>query len=526
MPSPPEGAKWADAPQIYDRLIYRFDARGYLKPGFTQLFVIASDGGAPRQLTTGDSPHGISLFGRPNPVWTPDGKSLLMSGNFRPDFEYDPLNTEVYEIAVADGSVKALTQRQGPDDDPDISPDGAQIAYTGFDDRHQGHQTTDLYVMGRDGSHSHVLTSKLDRDVQKPRWAADGKGIYFFYDDQGDTKLGYSTLDGSFKQIAVHISSGGTSYPSGASFSEARNGNLALTYYGTPGDPGGIASHMPTDRAPRVITSLNRELFTQKKLGEVEEFWFNSSVDQRKIEGWIVKPPDFDPSRKYPLILEIHGGPFANYGARFDSVKQIWAARDYVVVYINPRGSTSYGEQFANLIHHAYPGDDFFDLNSGVDAVSARGYIDPNNLFGTGGAGGGVLTCWMITHTTRFRAAASLYPVINWYSWALTSDLPAISTLYWFPGTPWDNVEHYMGRSVISYVNKVKTPTILMTGEEDWRTPISEAEQFYSALKLLKIESVLVRVPAEPHGAQRRPSHEIAKILYVLDWFERHRAKP
>jgi dipeptidyl aminopeptidase/acylaminoacyl peptidase len=524
MPLAPEGAKWAEAPQIYDRLIYRFNARGYLKPGFTQVFIIASDGGAPRQLTTGDFPHGGSLFGGAAPVWTPDGKSLLISGNFRSDFEYDPLNTEVYEITVADGAVKALTHRQGPDEDPKVSPDGTHIAYTGFDDRHQGHQTTHLYLMDRDGGHSRVLTPQLDRDVQAPRWAPDGKGIYFVYDDQGDTKLAYSTLDASIRQIAGHLGSGGSSYGGGSVFSQARNGNLAMTYT-TPSDPGDIAAATSADRTPRVITSLNRELFTQKKLGEVEEFWTNSSFDQRKIQGWIVKPPDFDPSKKYPMILEIHGGPFANYGDRFDTIKQIWVAHDYVVVYVNPRGSTSYGEEFANLIHHAYPGDDFADLNSGVDAAIAKGYIDPNNLFVTGGSGGGVLTCWTIEHTTRFRAAASLYPVINWYSWTLTSDIPAFSTLYWFPGAPWDNVEQYMKRSVISYVNKVKTPTMLMTGEEDWRTPISEAEQYYSALKLLKVESVLVRVPTEPHGVQRRPSHQIAKTLFVLDWFEKHRAK-
>ena len=225
------------------------------------------------------------------------------------------------------------------------------------------------------------------------------------------------------------------------------------------------------------------------------------------------------------MILEIHGGPFANYGDRFDTIKQIWAAKGYVVVYINPRGSTSYGEEFANLIHHAYPGDDFYDLNSGVDAVIAKGYIDPDNLFVTGGSGGGVLTCWMIDRTTRFRAAASLYPVINWYSWALTSDLPSFGTLYWFSGPPWEKSEEYVKRSVLSYVDKVTTPTLLATGEDDYRTPISEAEQYYAALKLRKIESVLVRFPGEPHGMSSRPSHLMAKILYVSDWFDQHKKK-
>jgi acylaminoacyl-peptidase len=239
-----------------------------------------------------------------------------------------------------------------------------------------------------------------------------------------------------------------------------------------------------------------------------------------------MKPPDFDPSRKYPLILEIHGGPFANYGDRFDTEKQVMAARGYVVLYTNPRGSTSYGEEFGNLIHHKYPGDDFFDLNSGVDAVVAKGYIDTDNLFVTGGSGGGVLTCWMIGRTPRFRAAAPIYPVINWYSFNLTADISAFVTKYWFPGPPWDNVEHYEKRSLLSVVKNVKTPTLVMTGEEDYRTPMSESEQYYTALKLLKVETVLVRVPGEPHGITRRPSHHAAKISYIINWFDQHRAKP
>jgi acylaminoacyl-peptidase len=524
LPKPPEGAKWADPPLVYDRLIYRFNGRGYLKPGFRQLFVVAADGGAPRQLTTDNLPYGGFEFrDSRRSVWTPDGKSLIFSANLHPDWEYQPLDSEVYEIAFADGAVKALTNRKGPDEFPAISPDGKTIAYTGFDDRYQGHQTTHLYLMNRDGSNPRVATPKLDRDVDNPEWAADGSGVYFLYDDQGDTKLGFYALNGSVKDLASHIGSGGSSYSGGASFSVARNRQFAVTY-DTPSDPGDIAVGGPAPNT-RVITALNQQLFTQKKPGPVEEIWFTSSEDHRRIQGWIVKPPDFDPAKKYPLILEIHGGPFANYGDRFDTNKQIWASRGYVVLYVNPRGSTSYGEEFANLIHHAYPGDDFYDLNSGVDAAIQKGYIDAQNLFVTGGSGGGVLTCWMIDRTTRFRAAASLYPVINWYSWVLTSDLPAFGSLYWFAGPPWENAEDYTKRSVLSYVDKVTTPTLLATGENDFRTPISEAEQYYAALKLRKVEAALVRFPEEPHGLQARPSHQIAKILYVVDWFEKHRGK-
>jgi acylaminoacyl-peptidase len=278
--------------------------------------------------------------------------------------------------------------------------------------------------------------------------------------------------------------------------------------------------------APRVVTQVNADLLAQRRLGAVEEVWYESDSPIKslfKVQGWILKPPDFDPSRKYPLILEIHGGPFANYGDRFDVEKQVWAGKGYVVLYTNPRGSTSYGEWFANLIHHAYPGDDYFDLVNGVDALIADGHVDRENLFVTGGSGGGVLTCWMIGRTDRFRAAASQYPVINWYSFTLTADLSVFFWKYWFPGLPWDHTQHYMDRSLTSVVKNVKTPTMVITGEEDWRTPISESEQYYKALKLLKVESVLVRVPGEPHGIRQRPSHHVAKMLNIVGWFDKHR---
>lgn len=519
LPAPPAGAKWADPAKVYDQLVYRFNGTGYLKPGYMQLFVVSAEGGAPRQITTGKYHNAGTQFAPTRAAWTPDGKYLILSANRRAEEEHEYQDTEIYEVSVADGSMRALTSRKGPDNSPAISPDGKQIVYTGFDDRYQGHQTTKLYIMNRDGSsNSRSLTDKLDRDIASPLWATDGSGVYFLYNDQGDTKLGFVSPAGSFRKVLDHLA-GGASASAPGSFSVAGSGTIAFTY-GRFDSPGEIA--ILSGGLQKTLTSLNAELLAQKKPGEVEEIWYESSKDKRKIQGWIIKPPDFDASKKYPLILEIHGGPFANYGDRFDFEKQVWAAMGYVVLYTNPRGSTSYGEEFANLIHHAYPGDDFYDLNSGVDAVIAKGYIDPNNLFVTGGSGGGVLTCWTIEHTDRFRAAAALYPVINWYSFVLTSDIP-FTAKYWFPGNPWDNTEQYMQRSLTNLLPKVKTPTLVMTGEADYRTPISEAEQFYEGLKLLNVESVLVRVPEEPHGISRRPSHHITKMLYVAGWFEKHK---
>jgi len=520
LPSAPAGAKWADPPAAYDRLVYRFNGAGYLKPGYMQVFVVTADGGAPRQVTNGNFPNGGNQWAPTRSEWTPDGKYLIVSANRHPESDHAYFDTEVYEFSVADGALRPLTNRKGPDNSPAVSPNGKWIAYTGFDDRLQGHQTTKLYLMNRDGTGPHSISDKLDRDIQGPQWAQDNSGVYFQYAENGDTKIGFCSTDGNCKKSADHVASSTSAY-GGGSFSIARTGVIALTY-GRTDQPGDVA--ILTSGAMKVLTSLNEDLLAQKKPGHVEEIWYESSKDKRKIQGWIIHPPDFDASKKYPLILEIHGGPFGDYGDRFDFEKQVWASMGYVVLYTNPRGSTSYGEEFANLIHHAYPGDDFDDLNSGVDAVVAKGYIDPNNLFVTGGSGGGVLTCWTIEHTERYRAAASLYPVINWYSFVLTSDIPFV-TQYWFPGNPWENTEQYMQRSLTNLVAKVKTPTLVMTGEADYRTPISEAEQFYEALKLLNIDTVLVRVPEEPHGIGRRPSHHIAKMLYIAGWFDQHKAK-
>jgi acylaminoacyl-peptidase len=506
MPPAPPGAEWAQPARVVDRLVYRYDKRGYLN-GYRHLFVLPADGGTPRQLSVGNFDHASQ------PVWTPDGKCIVMSVNRREDAELENRDTEIYQFAVSDGAIKALSKRKGPDNGPVVSPDGKHIAYTGFDDRYQGFQLTNLYVMGRDGSNPRVLISNLDRSIRGALWSGDSRGLYFRYDDKGVSKLAYATLDGNHRTVAERLGRG--------AYTIARNGNFAFTYTWTD-TPSDIAVGSLSNPDARVITAVNEDLFSYKKLGEVEEIWYESSHDGRKIHGWFIKPPDFDPSKKYPMIIGIHGGPFSNYGFRFNLEQQFMAASGYVVLYTNPRGSTSYGEEFGNLIHHAYPGKDFYDLNSGVDAMIAKGFIDEDRLYVTGGSGGGVLTCWMVGNTDRFRAAVSLYPVINWYSWSLTSDIQITGVKYWFPGYPWENAEHYETRNLLSKVGNVKTPTMLICGEHDWRCPISETEQYYAALKLRGVEAVMVRVPNEPHGISQRPSHHISKIQHIIGWFDKH----
>ena len=515
MPSPPEGADWAERPDYIDQTYYRSDGGGYTERGHTQLFAVSASGGTPRQITTGPYDHGGA------PTWTPDGETLLISANRHADRRLDPLNTEVYAVDVASGAVTALTTRQGPDGDVALSPDGSTIAYTGFDDREQGYQVTKLYVMNRDGTNARLLTEGLDRDVQNPTFTADGEHIVFQYVDEGSTKIGRVALDGGRRVVAENV--GGTSigrpYTSG-SFSLASNGRVAFTH-ATPQRPADVAVAQ-AGREARVLTSLNDDLFDQTTLGSVEQITYESSHDGRTIEGWIVTPPGFDASQEYPLILEIHGGPFASYGPYFSAEVQLYAAAGYVVLYTNPRGSTSYGQDFGNAIHHDYPGHDYDDLMSGVDAVLERGYVDADRLYVTGGSGGGVLTSWIVGHTDRFRAAVAAKPVINWYSWALTADMYPYGVKYWFPGMPWNHEEHYMDRSPLSYVDNVTTPTMLLTGANDYRTPMSESEQFYQALKLREVETALVRVPGASHSIAARPSHLAAKAAHVLEWFRRH----
>lgn len=522
MPAPPPGADWAEPAQVVERLVYRYDQIGDLPHGFWHVFAVPAEGGTPRQITSGDVHWGGNGIGGAAFSWTPDGRYLLLSHD--PDAPGDRRvanDTEVYEVSVADGAARRLTDRRGPDDAAVASPDGRWIAYTGLDDRKQGYQVTQLYVMDRDGGGVRSITDGFDRDPVGAVWAPDGSGLYAMYDDEGVTRLGWFGLDGTRREIARDLGGTLSAYGGGA-FSMSDDGRFAIRYT-TPSVPSDVAV-VEEGSEPRVLTGVNDDILAKRNLGMVEEIWYESTHDGRRIQGWIVKPADLESGRRYPLVLEIHGGPFANYGPRFDIEKQLLAAQGYVVLYTNPRGSTSYGEAFGNLIHHAYPGDDLHDLLSGVDAVLERGYVDPDQLYVVGGSGGGVLTAWVVGHSDRFRSAVAWYPVINWYSFALTADMAAYVPEYWFPGLPWDNVEHYESRSLLSVVENVKTPTRIITGEEDYRTPMSESEQYFKALKMLGVETSLVRVPGEPHGIRRRPSHHIAKMMATIEWFRRYAA--
>lgn len=516
MPRAPEGAQWNAPARVITSLVYRADGEGYVHAGFQQIFVLPADGGTPRQLTYQARNHDGRLS------WSPDGRRLVFSANAEDNWEYDPVESDIYSLNIESGEITRLTTRDGPEGAPILSPDGRRLAYIGFDDRQQGYQVSELYVANADGSNPRSITARLDRDVQNPQWAGNG-AIFFLFEDRGVTKLGrISANGGAVTTVLTNV--GGTDigrpYTSGAYSVNAGGRYVATTT--TPTRPGDLV--MGTRR----LTSLNEDLFAGKTIPTAEHITVRSSADGRPVDAWIVRPPNFDATREYPLLLEIHGGPFAAYGPVFSAEVQMFAAAGYVVVYANPRGSTSYGGDFGNLIHHNYPSQDYDDLMSVVDAVIAGGNIDSDRLFVTGGSGGGVLTAWIVGSTTRFRAAMVQKPVINWTSFVLTADATNFFAPYWFGEFPWDEgaQARYWARSPLSRVGHVSTPTAVMVGEEDYRTPASEAEQFYQALRLRHVPTRLIRIPASPHDIAFRPTGMIAKVRNTLAWFAEYGGPP
>jgi len=518
-PPRPEGANWAEPLTVITDVKYRADGEGYLKPGYSHAFVVSAEGGFPRQLTFG-------AFNEEGPLsWTPDGRYVLLTGNRTEGWQRDAVNSEIYQVSVADATVTPLTHRVGPDQAPQVSPDGRKIAYLGFDDHLLGYQNVRLYIMDRDGRNSRSISEQLDRSIEAARWAADGRSLYVRYTDKAITRVARLTLDGHLQQVADGLAGPGLDRPyTGGTFTVSSNGIVAFTAGSTDHPP-----DLAVARGTRItrLTRLNDDLFAVRKLAPVEPLAVSSSVDKRPIDAWLVKPPALDANKKYPLILEIHGGPYASYGPVFSTDDQLYAAAGYMVLYTNPRGSTSYGEEFANLIQHDYPNHDYDDLMSAVDAAIATGAVNPDQLYVTGGSGGGVLTAWIVGRTHRFRAAATQKPVINWGSFALTTDIATYVPKYWFGKLPWEDPEGYWKRSPLSLVGNVTTPTLVVVGGEDYRTPVSDSEQYYEALQLRGVPTALVKVPGASHGGlAARPSQSAAKASAILAWFERYRVAP
>ncbi|RZT54693.1 dipeptidyl aminopeptidase/acylaminoacyl peptidase [Sphingomonas sp. BK036] len=514
-PAKPEGAKWAEPLTIIDRVNYRNDGPGYVKPGYDHLFVVGADGGAARQLTYGKFDDGGPLS------WTPDGRSIVFAAIRGPAADRQVMNSDVIAVDAASGTMRTLTTRDGPDAKPRVSPDGAKIAWLGFDDKRRSYENTQLYVGDRDAAAPRSLTATLDRGIEDAVWAADGRSLYASYDDHGQRKVARIGVDGRVSPLIDNVAGGGLDRPyTGGDFSVSKGGTIAYT--------GGDAS-APADvwvlagGKPRRLTTLNAVLTGSKALAPVRKIAV-TAPDGRPIDAWLATPPGRVAGQRVPLILEIHGGPNAAYGPGFATDMQLYAAAGYAVLWTNPRGSTSYGAEFANLIDKTYPAADYDDLIASVDAAIADGTADPDNLFVTGGSGGGLLTAWIVGKTDRFKAAATQKPVINWISEALTMDNTLFTSRYWFTKLPWEDPMSYWNRSPLSIVGNVKTPTLVVVGGDDYRTPVSESEQYYAALQIRGVPTALVKVPGASHGGlAARPSQSAAKASAIIAWFDRYR---
>jgi len=506
MPKKPKGAEWTEDPRIVEDLVYRRDRRGFVKEGYDHIFVVPAEGGTARQVTNGNWDHGSGGYS-----WTKDGREILFSSLRIDEAEYAFRESEIYSVDVTSGGINQLTTRKGPDGGPAVSPNNKLVVYRGYDFTDDTYINSKFYVMNLDGSGSRLISGDFDRSASTLKWAEDNSGIYVNVREKGTSNVYFVPVKGSVKKLTS-----GNHMLSASSISKS---GVAVGTISDPKLPGDLITFNVSKPAINKLTSVNEDVLSRITLGEIEEIWYKST-DDLDIHGWIIKPPDFDPGKKYPLILTIHGGPHGMYGVNFNFRWQVHAANGYVVLYTNPRGSAGYGSEFGNLIKNDYPNKDFDDLMNGVDEVVKKGYIDEENLFVYGGSGGGVLTSWIVGHTNRFTAASVNYPVIDWISFVGTTD-----GVYWyrnFEKMPWEDPTEHLRRSPLMYVGNVTTPTLLMTGVKDLRTPISQTEEFYQALKFRKVPTAMIRFNEEFHGTSSKPSNYMRSVLYLHYWFEKY----
>src|SRR5436305_1121917 len=537
--------------RVITRAVYRQDNEGYSDPKHpTHIWIVTAPHGAdekvkPHQLTTG-------RFDEENAIWSKDGSQIYFTSSRIDEPYYELPRTDLYSVAAAGGKPVKITTidlntQFGPGGGAlSLSPDGRQVAFVAATNQPINSYTEpDLWVLDLSpNAKPRNLTADFDFDidgfiigdsappraagVNKPIWTADGKGLIDVYSKQGRRNLALfdvvpvpSPRDNAATASSVHdLTSGNQGV---MTFRTTPDGTKLVYVISTPTRVNDLFAldRTTSSASPKQLTNVNDELFSKLNLTEPEEIWYDS-FDGKRIQAWVQKPPGFDAHKKYPLILNIHGGPHVAYGRIFVHEFQWMAAKGYVVLYPNPRGSTSYGQEFGNVIQYRYPGDDYKDLMAGVDELIKRGYIDDKKLGVTGGSGGGLLTNWVVGQTGRFAAAVSQRDIASWENWWYTGDF----TLFqpnWFRATPFEDPDDYRARSPISYITNVKTPMMFILGEADYRTPPGAGgEQMFRALKFRKIPTVMVRFPNESHELSRsgQPWHRVERLQHIVGWFD------
>ena len=523
LPEYPRGANLAPPAKVIDRIVFAFDGRGDLPRGDYHLYTLnVAAGGTPRQVTAPghsfNNSHPPGLGSPPEIRWSRDGSKLYFVASLEPlsdsEMELELDESDIYSLDLNSGNIEKLTDREGPDRGIHLSPDGEWIAYTGFDTQEYADASiSSLYLMDSRGERKRLLAGDLPSSPGSITWAADNSGVYYLMSEQGVSNVHFVSRQGDHHSVTTgnHVLS---------QLTVAKNGQAA-SVLSTPTRPGYLVT-FPVDQpeTKRTLVDVNADVLDGVRLGQVDELRFKAP-DGLDLQGWLMKPAEFDPGQKYPLLLWIHGGPYGMYSVGWNWAWQNFAAQGYAVFFMNPRGSTGYGQDFADGIKHSFPGKDFDDLMAGVDAALEEGFIDPENLFVLGGSAGGLLTAYIVGNTHRFRAAAAMRPIVNYISLAGTSDDPT-DKYSWFVKPHWEDPLDWYERSPIASVGNVETPVLIMTGERDLRTPMGQSEEFFRALKMQGKETLLIRMPEEFHG-WRRPSHRILNQLYLQAWFEKYR---
>ncbi len=537
-PTPAAKDDTSEKPRLSDvrvitRAVYRANGvagAGYVDPDrpphIWTVDALPATAAKPRRLTSGE-------FAAGNHQWSTDGKRIYFTADRRREAYYSPSDSDLYAIGRDGGEPERIVSIEGTIGAYAQSPDGKRVAFvgtlTGAPER--SYSQPDLWVVDIAGGQPRNLTDKFDFDVNgsltgdqraprgghpaAPAWTRDGRSVLVRAGERGDANL--ARVDVSTGRIDPLVTGRHEVMSYTVDSAAAR-----IAYVRSTPTVVGDLYVIDAGGSPRKLTSFNDELFNGIAMNEPEEIWY-TSFDRRRIQGWILKPPAFDASRKYPLILQIHGGPHAAYGNTLTHEFQWMAAKGYVVLYTNPRGSSNYGQEFGNIIQFAYPGDDYRDLMAGVDEVIKRGYIDATRLGVTGGSGGGLLTNWTVTQTTRFKAAVSQRDISDWSNFWYTADFTLFRQT-WFRKPPFEDPADFARRSPITYVQNIQTPLLFILGDEDWRTPpAAGGEELFRALKYLKRETAMVRFPGENHELSRsgKPWHRVERLQHIVGWFDK-----
>lgn len=516
--------------RVITRLRYKHDGEGFWDGRWKQVFVVPASGGPARQVTWGECDHLA-------PAWSPDGAFLAYVTNPDPDADLTNV-TDVWVLPVSGGAPRRLTRGLGPVQAPVWSPDGTRVAYVGHDNACWGATNWGVWTVPVEGGEPRCLTRDSDVSVghhllsdlraHPPAgavvWRPDGTRLYFMAAQGGNTQVASVSVDGG----PVRWETEGEHELIG--FSMDRGARRIACVEADPVTPGEVAvAEVGDGPVPlRRVTDFAGPLLRALTLSRPMRVQF-SSVDGWRVEGWAMKPVGAVEGTRSPTVLEIHGGPHAAYGNTFFHEFQLLAAHGYGVLYMNPRGSQGYGQAFAAATRHDWGGKDYEDLMRGVDhALAMFPWIDPDRLGVAGGSYGGFMTNWIVGHTDRFRAAVTMRSISNAYSQWGTSDLAYMKGFWEYPGDPWEAPQFYLERSPITYVHRVRTPVLILHGEEDLRCPIEQAEQLFVALKKCGVPTLFVRFPRESHDLSRagQPRHRVERLRHILAWFAAYLAPP